>query len=283
MDRGFIAGLGGGEGAAETAPWADGALTGEQQEQDAAEGIDVREGTDVLPVAACLLGSHPWQGADEFTVSGESDVERGADGAGGDAEVDDFRSAVRGDEDVFGFEVAVNDAGLVGVQGGVADPAEGGEFLAERDCGGSGPCIEGGAVDEFHGDPATGGALAGGENPCDGGVFEGRGDFGFPIEAEPGWSAVVPWGEELEGDGPQGALLDGAPDETEVAPSEEGIDDVSFGFRGGWDVPWRGGICGGIHGVARGLGGRDRPEGSRDCSTGGSGRLRDEGGDPLRE
>jgi len=142
----------------------------------------------------------------------------------------------------------VDDSCLVGVEGGVADLVEGGEFLPEGDGGGFGPCIEGGTVDEFHGDPASGGALAGCEDPGDGGVFEGRGDFGFPFEAEAGGSAVVPWGEELEGDGPHGAVLDGAPDEAEVAATEEGIDDVSTGFRGGRDFPLRGGGCRWFHG-----------------------------------
>jgi hypothetical protein len=113
----------------------DGRGAGEELVEEYAEGIDIGAGVDVDGVGLGLLGAHVLGGADELSVLGEEGLLRQTvvDGLG-DAEVDDlgggFAVVGEGDEDVGGFEVAVNDALVVGVLDGLADGHEEPESLA---------------------------------------------------------------------------------------------------------------------------------------------------------
>ena len=68
----------------------------------------------------------------------------------GEAEVGDFDLAGAGEEDIFGFDVAVDDAAVVGVLEGVADLGDDGEGVIGGGGGGVEELAEGEAVDEFH-------------------------------------------------------------------------------------------------------------------------------------
>ena len=69
-----------------------------------------------------LLWTHVLQRADHLLIAGQSCQRRVGSRAGrGDTEVDDSRIAVFVDEDVPGFEVAVNDTAVMTVLNGIAD------------------------------------------------------------------------------------------------------------------------------------------------------------------
>ncbi len=70
----------------------------------------------------------------------------------GEAEVGDFDLAGFGEEDVFGFDVAVDDAAVVGVLECVADLGDDGEGVVGGEGVGVEELAEGEAVDEFHGE-----------------------------------------------------------------------------------------------------------------------------------
>src|SRR5208282_3551447 len=101
----------------------EGSFAGEHLEKDAAEGPDVRAA--IGGPALGLLGRHVGGGPQDdagvgFQVAGSG---RRGDVVGlrfgfegfGQAEVEDLHGVVFGQLDVGGFEVAVNDAALVGV------------------------------------------------------------------------------------------------------------------------------------------------------------------------
>ena len=69
---------------------------------------------------------------------------------GGEAEVGDFDLAGFCEEDVFGFDVAVDDAAVMGVLEGVADLGDDGEGGVGVEWGGVEELAEGETVDEFH-------------------------------------------------------------------------------------------------------------------------------------
>jgi hypothetical protein len=110
-------------------------------------------------VAANLLGRHVADRAEDLSgvgVVGGAEVcgcVVGGVGLGGtefcEAEVEDFELAVFEDEDVFGLEVAVDDAFVVG--GGEAVGELDGEFdgFARREAGGWNAIAEGVAFEEF--------------------------------------------------------------------------------------------------------------------------------------
>jgi hypothetical protein len=107
--------------------------------QDAAEREDV--GARVERLAGDLLGGHVPRRAEKLAVRGE-----GAEGGGvgadriprgvgqlGQAEVDDLRVAVLGDQDVVGLEIAVNDPGAVRFAESVRDLGQDFDRAAERE------------------------------------------------------------------------------------------------------------------------------------------------------
>ena len=110
----------------------------EQFVEEHAEGIDVAAGVDVEPIHLGLLGAHVERRADHLLEAGvDGEVGEPLLHGLGDAEVDDLghgRAVVQGDEDVRGFEVAVDDPFLMRVLHGVADldekiePLGGGKF-----------------------------------------------------------------------------------------------------------------------------------------------------------
>lgn len=110
----------------------DRAGSGDHFVEDLAEGVDVGRGGGVCG-GVVLFGGHVVGGAD---AEGGGGV--GALKVKGDPEVEDFdlpsRRAVRwGDEeDIFGFEVAMDHSGLVGDGEGICDLLDKAEGVSER-------------------------------------------------------------------------------------------------------------------------------------------------------
>lgn len=101
-----------------------------------------------------------------------------------DSEIEEFDGTVRFNEDIAGFEVAVDDEVLVGVVDGGADVAEeaeagfGGEFVVVA------KGVDGVAFDILH--DKVGSSIFGGtavEEACDVRMIEGGDDLAFAAEA----------------------------------------------------------------------------------------------------
>ncbi len=91
---------------------------GQQVEEDGAQGVRVRGGTDLGAVGLDLFGRQVAGAADDDAHLGQVGRRRRARGGVevfGEAEVGDLGRAVVGQQDVGGLEVAVDDAPLVGV------------------------------------------------------------------------------------------------------------------------------------------------------------------------
>ena len=163
-------------------------LAGEEMAEDDAEGVEIAEGGGD---GVGLFGAGE---------GGGGEVRRVMAVGAGDAEVDDFDVAGGVDEDVVGFEVAVNDAVEVGVVDGIAGVEEEVEFLACRECAGEGG--DGlGAFDVFHDEevgPVGGGA--GVEEAGDVGMFEAGEDGAFAVK-EIDEAGGEGGGDEFDGDG----------------------------------------------------------------------------------
>ena len=106
-----------------------GEFAGEHLVEDDAEGVDVGAVVDGVGGGA-LFGGHVLGGAHDrgavVVFRGPWSVIRGGNDAS-EAEVGDFDLAGLSEEDVFGFDVAVDDAAVVGVLEGVADLGDDGE------------------------------------------------------------------------------------------------------------------------------------------------------------
>ncbi len=160
----------------------------------------------VVRASSGLLRAHVGGGADHLFEAGEQRLvgEVGLHGFG-DAEVDDFGDRLGtfldGDEDVAGFEIAVNDALLVGVLDGAADLEEeveagaGVELFAIAEGG------DRGAADELHDEvrsPLLG--LAAVEDFGDVRVVHHRERLALGLEARDDLAGVHAGFEDLDGD-----------------------------------------------------------------------------------
>ena len=160
------------------------ATSGEQLEQHSAERIDVgcggqRVTTDLL--GACVLRS---EGADIAAREGQRVVARVRAYELGDAEIEQLRGAVGGDQDVAGFDVAVNHQIFVRVLHRVAQLAEEREPVVDRGAAGVAPGGDRFALDVLHDQkrPAVGGDAAV-EQRRDVGVLEIREDLSLATES----------------------------------------------------------------------------------------------------
>ncbi len=267
-DDGIDAGVevegGGGEGEV-----ALGGGTGEHFEEDAAEGIEVGavvEDDAGLPEfwGGVFWGSHGGGGG-------------GGAGGGvaelGEAEVGEFESTVLGDEEVSGFDIAVDDAVLVSEVEGVADLGEefegegGGEFAAGDEL------VDGGTVDEFHDEVAVAGGDVEVVDDGDVGMGEAGHGLGLGAEALDGFAVAGGGrGEDFEGDGAIEGFLEAGVDGAHAAGGNEALDLV--GGEHGGEFFWAGGQkgAGGWGGGGSGRGGHGGG-GERGGSAGSRGSL----------
>ena len=86
----------------------EGGVAGEHLEEGHAEGVEVASGVDFA--SADLFWGHVGGGSGDESVAGEFRV---TVNALGEAEVADFDVTVGGEEDVLGFDIAVNDSGFM--------------------------------------------------------------------------------------------------------------------------------------------------------------------------
>ena len=232
--------------------WGDeravGAFAGEHFVENDPEGVDV--GAVIGGGTGALFGGGVGGGAGGGEVDGVGGwVGGGAVHDGGDAEVGDFDGAGFIDEEVFGFDVAVDDAVVVGALEGVADRGDDGEGFGGGETAGLEELAEIETVDEFHDEEAAAGGLAEVVDGDDVGVIEGGEGFGFGGEAGgEGWVGGAFRGEEFEGDEPVEGALSGFEDDAHAAAAEafedfelgeERLDGVDGGER--LLMGWRGG------------------------------------------
>jgi len=152
-----------------------------------------------------------------------------ASGNFGEAEVENFCGAALGNENIGGFYIAVDHAGVVGgvesVGGVDADFEEAFEFERAR----GDDVLERGAVEEFHGDKCTAAIFADVVDGADVGVVQCGGGAGLAFEAfeRLGIVGEIVW-EKFEGDEAAEARVFGFIDHAHAATAEF-FDDVVMG------------------------------------------------------
>lgn len=187
---------------------AEGEFAGEEFVEDDAEGVDV--GTVVDGTAAGdLFGSHVVGGAHGLACAGER---AGGGAAGlrlfeteelGESEVGDFYPSAIIEQDILGFDVAMDDPFVVGELEGVADLADDFECLLRVGRAICDHLPEGWAFDVLHEEVVeAAGGLTEVENADDVGVVQPGEGTGFAEEAF-GEGGVVGeiGGEDFDGDG----------------------------------------------------------------------------------
>ena len=202
--------------------------------EDDAEREEVAARVEVF--AADLLGRHVGDGAECAAGAGEMSFVRslccggigngvGTDGSGagnfGEAEVENFRAATLGDENVCGLDVAVNDASVVSGVEGVgavdADFEEAFEFQRAR----GDEVLQRGAVEEFHCDKGAAVVFADVVDGADVGMIQRGGGACFTFEAfERLWVVGEIVGEKFEGDEAAEARVFGFVDHAHSATAE---------------------------------------------------------------
>lgn len=198
-------GIGGGDECADllrgSAAGAEREGGGQEALEDDAERVDIGGGGDRF--AADLFGAGVFEGhgpEGRALGGGVGGVIGGEDGS--DAEVEQFGCAVAGDEDVGGFEVAVDDESLVGVVDGVADLDEEFESVAGGKVSGKTVFINWLTRDVFHGDPGPAiGCGTGVDEAGDVGVVEDGEGVSFSVEAAEEVVGVEPFSDDFYGDG----------------------------------------------------------------------------------
>ena len=202
--------------------------------EDDAEGEEVAASVEIF--AADLFGRHVGDGAERAAWAGEMFFPRtlrcrgvgngvAADGSGagnfGEAEVENFRVAALGDEDVGGLDIAVNDAGVVsGVEGvGAVDADFEEAFEFERVRGDD--VLERGAVEKFHGDEGAAVVFADVVDGADVGMVQRGGGTRFTFESFERLRVVGEIvGEKFESDEAAEARVFGFVDDAHSATAE---------------------------------------------------------------
>lgn len=206
-----------------------GSVPGEKEEENAAELV--RIALHVERLAAELL----WAGPPGCESGSHRDGVLAFAGffllveEPGDAKVDELGSAVSGDEDVAGLEVAVDDEVAVGVGNAVTDALKDVELDGQSWLRVSEPGLEIGGVEEFGDDvgKAFGGdaTIKEAQNVL---VGEAREDLALHAEAAAEVMLVARETDQLERDGECGSvhLLGGFIDATHAAIGDEAIDPI---------------------------------------------------------
>ncbi len=217
-------GWGGGDGFEDLGDgWSgEGGVAGEHLEHETAEGEDVGGGGE--GAAEDLFWGGVEGGAFEAASLAAGFIERE-----GQAEVEDPGAEVGADDDVVGFEVAVDE--VVGVGGGEAagDLPEEARLLDRFELGGE--AVDGEALDPFHDDGGRVGVIEDGVDGHDGGVTEGGGLAGL-VEEPASEGFVVAGAQHLDRDAAVEFKVVGGVDDAEAAGSESAIDAVAG--QGGW-------------------------------------------------
>jgi hypothetical protein len=94
------------------------ALAGKQFVEDHAEAIDIGPPVDLIRFTPCLLGRHVGRRPEDLAVQGHGGVVRFALGQ---AEVHQIGPALDVQQDVGGFDIAVDDTMPVGVVQGISE------------------------------------------------------------------------------------------------------------------------------------------------------------------
>ena len=179
---------------------------GHQLEQDHPQGVHIGPPVDGGGVAGQLLGAHVVGRPEE--LAGEGQAGQGQQvgiGGAGHAEVEDLRLTGLLHEDVGGLEVAVDDAPVVGVLHGVADPRHQAQAGGEVEAVAVGVLVQGQAADELHGEEGLAVVgQAGLVDLGDAGVVQPGQDLGLVGEALDQGGGGEPGSDDLEGDGAGG-------------------------------------------------------------------------------
>lgn len=163
----------------------------------------------------------------------------------GGTEVEEFGVVVRGDEEIGGLEIEVDDEGAVGGIDGAADGDHEGDAVADGKRVPVTELVDGEAFDAFHDEV---GALVGGgagvENSGDVGVIEAGEDLLLAAEAGEGFVVVEVGVEELDGEfqGDAGAVHLGGingPGATFAEDTGDLIGTDGIGDGGGRRREWR--------------------------------------------
>jgi hypothetical protein len=198
---------------------------------DDAKGIDVGGKSDVKWIFS-LLGTHVDGGSHQFFSLGNSLLVEIAVKLG-DAKVDHFDVAVFGDEDVFRFEVAVDDAVGVEVAEGVGDLKDNfkGFSLSERFLLDELPKRD--AADKFHGDVEPFFPLPLPVEADDVGMIGRFNDLSLFEEAIDDLFVLEKFGEEhFDGDGLLGLGMGAEKEDAHAAAIEDTLNFVGANFRG---------------------------------------------------
>ena len=192
----------------------EGRLAGDEVVEGCAEGVEVGAVVDV-GAGGDLFGGGAGEAADEHAGCGELCGVFGV----GDAEVDQAGAAVLAEDDVGGFDVAVDDVLLFEAAQGA------GEVLSDADGGEVGEAVgldegvEGWAGDVLHDDDDPVGDLVDVVHLNDVGVVEVGEEGGLAAEAGAGADAAGVF-DDLEGDAAVELDLNGLPDLSLSAAAE---------------------------------------------------------------
>lgn len=248
--------VGTGGGCAEAA---EGEFAGEHFVEDNAEGIDVGAVIDLRWILE-LLRRHVVGCAKGCAGAGEGDGTFFFADDFGDSEVGDLHAAAGVEEDVFGFDIAVEDAFFVGVLECVADFGDDGEGFGGRKFTHTHGLAEVESVNEFHDEVIEAAGVAEVVDHDDVWMVEAGEDAGFAHETlgEVRIGAELP-GEKLEGDFAAEMKLAGFIDIAHAAAADE-FEDLELREDGpelvdGGDVTQTGaGQVGGGCSAGRGVG-----------------------------
>ncbi|OQA36501.1 MAG: hypothetical protein BWY56_01393 [Acidobacteria bacterium ADurb.Bin340] len=221
-------------------------------EEDDAQGEDVGAAVGVL--ASDLLGAHVTRSAHEVALHRQDQIpgiRRGEVGRQEDrgfgveegrlqfreSEIQDLGPPIQGDEDVFRFEIPVDDAPAVGGREAVCDLKGDLDGLAHRHGQPSHALPEGPPFQQFRyqvGLSLVGAQIVDGQ---DVGVVQGAGGLGFLLEAFQPFRIYCEGGQKhLEGHPPAQARIQGSVDSTHAPASQAILDRVGTQARAGCEA-----------------------------------------------
>jgi len=176
-------------------------VAGEHFEEDDAERVDVAGRGDRRALELFGAGVFGREGQTGAARQGFAGIAVVFGQQLGDAEVEQFGSAVGSDEDVSGLEVAVHDEVAMGVGDGVADLVDQAAALLRAEAALVAKAVDGQAVDVIHGDPgAAVGSGSGVEQAGDGGVLKRGKDALLAAQALDDGGGVHAALDDLDGD-----------------------------------------------------------------------------------